>query len=314
MAPFTSKIEWPEGKRFAFTIFDDPDFQSKEIGKPVYDFLADLGFRTTRGVFPGVDLTPESDRKFTCMDPAHEQWLQSMQQQGFEMGWHGASPGTSKREQTAEALERFRLIFGDWPKTISQHYECKENMYWGDDRLSEASHRLIYNALTRWRNHHSFHGHVPGHELYWSDLCRQRVRYIRNFVFLDINTLAMCPYMPYRDPDRPDANLWYASTDGHNAESYVRMLSEENQDRLEGEGGACIMYTHFAYQFFENGQLHKEFRRLMERLAKKNGWFVPIGTLLDYMVEKKGVHTITARERSALERRWLYHKVRYGTA
>jgi hypothetical protein len=150
--------------------------------------------------------------------------------------------------------------------------------------------------------------------MYWSDLCRERVRYVRNFVFRELNTLGTCPYMPYRDPDRPDVNLWYASTDAHNSETFVRMLSEENQDRLEAEGGACIMYTHFAYQFFENGQLNQEFRKRMERLAKKNGWFVPIGTLLDYIGEQQGIHTITASERKALERRWLVHKTRYGTA
>ena len=315
MAPFTSKkIQWPDGKKFAFTAFDDPDFQTVELGKPVYDFLAELGFRTTRGVFPGVSLTPESEHNVTCLDPAHERWLLSLQKQGFELGWHGASPEASKRAQTEEGFERFRQIFGEWPKTISQHYECRENIYWGDDRLSEPSHRLIYNLLTRWRNHDAFHGHVPGHEMYWSDLCRERVRYVRNFVFREMNTLSACPFMPYRDPDRPDANLWYASTDGHNAETFVRMLSEENQDRLEAEGGACIMYTHFAYQFFENGQLNAEFRKRMERLAKKNGWFVPIGTLLDYLGEQKGIHTISPSERKGLERRWLIHKARYGTA
>jgi hypothetical protein len=316
MAPFTSesRIQWPNGKTFAFTIFDDPDFQTLDRGKPVYDFLSDLGFRTTRGVFPGVGSTPERDRAVTCMEPSCQDWLLSLQQRGFEMGWHGASPGTSKREQTAEGLERFRQIFGEWPKTITQHYECKENMYWGDDRLSEPSHRFVYNALTRWRNHNAFHGQVPGHELYWSDLCHQRVRYIRNFVFRDINTLAICPHMPYHDLDRPDANLWFSSADGHNAEAFVGMLSEENQNRLEAEGGACIMYTHFAYQFLQNGRLHGEFRRLMEQLSKKNGWFVPIGRLLDYIIEKKGPTTITASHRKALERRWLLHKIRYGTA
>src|SRR6201999_4038038 len=129
------------------------------------------------------------------------------------------------REQTIEGLERFRQLFGDWPKTVAQHYECDENIYWGDDRLTGFPHRLAYNALTGWRNHNAFHGHTPGHRLYWSDLCRERIRYVRNFVFMDINTLAACPAMPYRDLDRPDVNLWYASTDGHNAKAFIEMLS-----------------------------------------------------------------------------------------
>ena len=43
---------WPGGKSFAFTIFDDPDSQTLEAGREVYALLADLGFRTTKGVWP----------------------------------------------------------------------------------------------------------------------------------------------------------------------------------------------------------------------------------------------------------------------
>jgi hypothetical protein len=308
------EIRWPDGKAFVFTVFDDPDFQTVERGRPVYDFLASLGFRTTRGIFPGLESTPPSDHCFTCNDPAHRQWVLSLKERGFEMGWHGASQGTSIRERTAEGLERFRQYFGAWPCTGSQHYECKENIYWGDERLSSLPRRLVYNLLTLWRNHNVFHGHVPGHPHYWSDLCRERIRYVRNFVFADINTLTACPFMPYRDPGRPDVNLWYASTGGHNAETFVRTLSEQNQDRLEAEGGACIMYTHFAYQFFQDGQLNKEFCRLMERLSKKNGWFVPVGTLLNYIAGQRGPVILSPGQRQILERRWLMYKIGFGTA
>ena len=29
----------------------------------------------------------------------------------------------------------------------------------------------------------------------------------------------------------------------------VKALTEANQDRLEAEAGACIMYTHFGFRF-----------------------------------------------------------------
>lgn len=45
-------IPWPDGKRFAFTIFDDTDHQTLENVPPVYDFLSDLGLRTTKSVWP----------------------------------------------------------------------------------------------------------------------------------------------------------------------------------------------------------------------------------------------------------------------
>ena len=41
-------ITWPEGKRFAFSIFDDADKDRFTNTKPVYDFLEELGFRTTK--------------------------------------------------------------------------------------------------------------------------------------------------------------------------------------------------------------------------------------------------------------------------
>ena len=53
------RVQWPEGKAFAFTVFDDPDAQSYEDGRVVYSFLDDLGFRTTRGVWPGPAVNAE---------------------------------------------------------------------------------------------------------------------------------------------------------------------------------------------------------------------------------------------------------------
>jgi hypothetical protein len=92
------------------------------------------------------------------------------------------------------------------------------------------------------------------------------------------------------------------------------MLREENQDRLAEGGGACVMYTHFGHGYVRNGRLDPRFRRLMERLATMDGWFVPAGTLLDYLRERGAGRAITDAQRAELERRWLLHKVRYGTA
>jgi len=323
MAPSTSetslglaspRIKWPDGKAFAFTVFDDPDFQSVERGARVYEFLREHGFRTTKGVWPGDRSLPDSARRATCADPEYLKWVQGLQESGFEIGWHGAAPRTSLRAQTLAAFDVFRDLFGEFPKAMSQHYECRENLYWGDLRLTAGLHRFLYNLSTLWKNHRSFHGHVPGHLMYWGDVCRDRVKYVRNFVFADVNTLAACPFMPYHDPERPDVNYWYASSEGHNLAAFTRMLSEANQDRLEAEGGACIMYSHFAYGFVQNGTLNGRFRELMERLSKKNGWFVTVSELLDYIARNSAPVEFGPDRRAALERRWLMHKLRFGTA
>lgn len=115
--------------------------------------------------------------------------------------------------------------------------------------------------------------------------------------------------MPYHDAARPYVNYWFAASEGPNVDSFNAMMSEGNQDRLVREGGACIMYTHFASGFLEGGQISKRFKHLMQRLSKMNGWFVPAHTMLDMIVQVRGEHAITSTERQALERRWLWHKI-----
>jgi hypothetical protein len=319
MAPLTSEavrapagVAWPEGKRFAFTVFDDPDGETVENGRPLYDFLADCGLRTTKGLWPTTN-GPRQPRFDTCDFPAYRQWSQELQARGFEIGWHGAGPYTSSRAETLAGLERFEEYFGRGPVSMSQHCYCGENVYWGDQRVGGV-YRAVYNVATRWQGHNQFFGSQPGHPRYWSDICRQRLRYVRNFVYAEIDTLSVCPWMPYHDPLRPDVQAWFASAEGATARSYVERISEANQDRLEERGGACIMYTHFGRGFFENGALNARFRELTIRLSKKNGWFVPVSTLLDYLGETRGTTVLGARERRVLERRWLFHKIRFGSA
>ena len=53
--------------------------------------------------------------------------------------------------------------------------------------------------------------------------------------------------------------------------------------------------------------------QLMQRLAAKNGWFVPVANLLDYLRAQRGLHQLAAADRARLERRWLAYKLRVGT-
>lgn len=306
-------LAWPDNKTFAFTIFDDPDAQTIERGKAAYDLLADCGFRTTKAVWPVRGPGRPSDGAWTCEESEYLRWVLDLQARGFEIGWHGATLHTSSREETLAGLERFREYFGRYPAAMAQHFFCEENIYWGDQRVS-GFNRLVYNLLTRWRNRGRFFGDAAGHAYFWGDICRQRIKYVRNFVFGDINTLKACPPMPYHDPERPLVNYWFASSEGANVASFNERLREANQDRLEEEGGACIMYAHFAHGFCPKGVLDRRFRELMERLARKNGWFVPVSTLLDYLLEQRGPVVIDAGQRRALERKWLLHKVRFGVA
>lgn len=307
-------MQWPDSKAFAFTIFDDPDSQTLEKSRVVYSFLADEGLRTTIGVWPNAaDPSKASDCGETCANSDYVAWIRTLQRRGFEIGFHNATSHTSTREHTEAALDRFVELFGVAPVTMSNHYHAREAIYWGPDRLT-GSNRLLYNMLTRGANRNTSFGHRPADERFWGDLCKFRIRYVRNFVFGDINTLKMCPHMPYHDPTRPYVNYWYASSEGATITSCLDRLAEAEQDRLEEEGGACVMYVHFAHGFCENGKVHPRFKQLIRRLSRRRGWFVPVHTLLDYLSEQKKDASITRLERRTLERRWLLHKMRFGTS
>lgn len=301
-------VTWPEGRRFAFTVFDDPDGQSLETSRLVYSFLSDLGFRTTMAVWPLAPRRKVNSGGETCGNPGYLEHAQRLAGAGFEIAWHNAAPHDCRREETIEGLERFREYFGRYPVSMANHYN-QEALYWGDARLSGVR-RAIY-AL--WK-HDRYYGHAEGHPCFWGDLCRDRIRYCRNFVFADLNTLRACPWMPYHDPERPFVQRWFAASEGAQGPAFLKLLAERNQDGLEEQGGAAIAYTHFGHGFVENGRLNPGFRRLMERLARKNGWFVPASDILDHLAAQRGVFEMDAATRRKLEWRWLPGKILRGTS
>ncbi len=305
-------MNWPNQKKFAFTIVDDTDMATLENVKPVYDFLAESGFKTTKTVWA---LTPGQKAKFggmTCQDEEYLKWLYGLREQGFEIALHGATDHTSSREDTERAIKIFHRFFGDDDFLYCAHSGQKESIYWGKYRLTGVR-RMIYQLATLRRRDNHFKGHVEDDPLFWGDLCRKHVRYVRNFVYRETNTLKVCPEMPYHDPSRPYVNYWFASSDGDVIRSFRKLLSEKKQDSLEREGGLCIVYTHFAFGFCNNGKIDAEFARLMKSLSNRDGWFVPATTILDYLREQPGwVRNITPSRIRELEWKWLLTKCLHG--
>jgi hypothetical protein len=242
----------------------------------------------------------------TCENPDYLKWLLDIKARGFEIGYHLATYHTSDRAASLAGLRAFESMFGHMPKSHANHFDNAEAIYWGSARLSGIN-RLFYRLANRGRGD-AFSGHVEGDPLFWGDHCRDHITYVRNFVYRDLNTLKACPQMPYHDPERPYVNYWFASSDGGELPDFIRCVDESAQDRLESEGGAAIVYTHFGKKFYHNGELNRRFRELMTRLTNKNGWFVPVSELLDYLKDKGRGRNITTSERSRLERAWLRDK------
>ena len=76
----------------------------------MYSFLADLGFRTTIGVWPlDIRREPNSGGE-TCANPDYRAFLQELQRRGFEIGFHNSAPYSTTREETIEALDLFEQL------------------------------------------------------------------------------------------------------------------------------------------------------------------------------------------------------------
>jgi hypothetical protein len=304
------RLTWPQGKDFAFTAFDDTDLSTVENVGEIYALLRDLGFLTTKSVWPIRGTQASLAEGSSCEERAYLDWVLGIQEDGFEIALHNVTSHTAPRNDTIRGIESFRRIFGHWPYSLANHRGNSEALYWGDSRLTGLN-AAVYNSLRRLqRQDDHYEGEDEHGPLFWGDVCREKIKYVRGLTCRDINTLSFCDYMPYHDPMRPYVNLWFVATEGPNFGSFVSAISEASQDRLAAEGGACIIYTHFALGFLDRHRIQPRFAELMTRLSRMNGWFVPVHQLLDHLLEVRGQHTLTNGERNRLERRWLWEKIK----
>ena len=276
-------LTFPGGRRFAFTIMDDTDVATVKNVGPVYRLLDGLGLRTTKTVWPVR--CPEGSRNFseseTLEDEAYLEFVRWVASRGFEIAYHGATMESSRRERTERGLRRFAELFGAPPRVYANHANNQENLYWGADRFDDPVIRFLYSR-TRRAARESYQGHIEGSPWWWGDLAA-KMTYARNLTFSEINLGSINPTMPYRDPRRPAVPWWFSASDAEGVHEFNELIAPAAQDRLEREGGFCIVATHLGKGFAPNGVVHPDTTRLLTRLAAKPGWFVPVGELLDWL-------------------------------
>jgi hypothetical protein len=305
---------WPGGKPFGFTIVDDTDRSTLENTKPVYDLLVDLGFRTTKTVFPLEPRTKKAYPYGSLQDPRYREWILDLQQQGFEIAMHGVSDETSSRERIEQGLRLFSDVVGAGPRMHVNHVGQDDNIYWYADRLVGPP-RWIYQAAVRWKKRRTVSlGHDGRSPNFWGDIVQARIDYVRNFTFSEINTLKMDPWMPYHSDAHPYVKFWYSASQGTDCRRFKELVAERAQDRLASEGGCCILYTHFGFGYVKDGKLDADFARLMKRLAALGGYVAPASALLDVLRTRPGWKgRIGAMDLQRLQVRWLLEKLRIGT-
>lgn len=302
-------LEYPDGRRFAFTIFDDCDNSTVKNTRPFYDLLERLGFRTTKTVWAirSPDVHPNWAGSRTLADPEYREFTQELQLRGFEIASHGASMMSSPRDRTRWALEVFAETFGHYPRAFSNHGSNRENIYWFDARFRSGLLRTVY-ARTVGRHAGRSEGHRRSSPYFWGDLCRAHIDYARGFTFPAIDLFRVHRHVLYRDPGTRYVNYWFSACHAPDVATFNAVLAQ--QARL-ARGGLCIVATHAA-GLVHHGEVHPETRRLLEQLAGKCGWFVPVSTLLDYLRHHGFGGPIPPRERRMIEWRWLYHALRRG--
>ncbi|MGI8936731.1 MAG: hypothetical protein ACR2JF_00700 [Iamia sp.] len=305
------RVAWPGGARFAFTVFDDTDGMDLVNGPPVYRLLSELGCRITKSVWPVAPSRPTVPGGLTCDDPGYLRWVRDLAEEGHEVGLHGATSEPSPRARTRRALDRFTELFGHHPRIGADHGGNREALYWGPARLSGARGRLYRRATQLTRPERvAFEGHLPRSPYFWGDLCRQRIDYWRNFSFTAANLLRPCPVLPYHDPARPYVNWWFASTHAPTLEPFLDLVRPERLDRLEEEGGVCIVYTHFGTDFAPAGRLDPRFVGALRDLTERDAWFAPASEVLDHLRSQQATSLLTDRDRGRLERRWIADHLR----
>lgn len=309
-------MDWPGGKKFAFTIVDDTDNATVENTKPIYDYLLKKGIRTTKTVWP---FRPRGhyDGQSLC-DLHYRNWILDLKSSGVEIALHGVGDGFFSRKEIAEGIKIFKEILGYPPKIHCNHGSNPDNLYWWSKRFEwpfSAFYELAYRLKRRAPPPEG--GDAIDSSCFWGDYASREVTYVRNLTFASVDTLSRDSKMPYHDEKKPYVNYWFSSSDGHNIKLFNDLLSPMNLNKLQRNGGGCIVYTHFASGFVESdGSLNSEFKKRVDDLAARNAWFVPCGELLDYLRGTGHSRAVSSPYKLSLNVMWgverLKKTVKYG--
>ena len=307
--PPARTVEFPDGKRFAFSIIDDTDLATLERARPLYDIIHRAGMRTTKTVWP---LEPnakpdETNRGATLRDPAYREWIVDLQRKGFEIALHGVRGTSSERDTILDGLSEFKQVIGSYPRIHVNHALNRDNLYWGSHRWSFAPYRWAFGAARSY----DFAGHAPDSPYFWGDVARERIHYVRRNTFTELNLLRVSPWLPYRLPQMPYVNHWFDASDGSTIHAFDRLLADENLDRLEQEGGVAIVFSHLgAGSFTANGAPDPRFVSRINAVASRNGWFVPVSEILDHLARQPGWTTdMSFRGHLRLETKFLVDRL-----
>lgn len=298
-------IIWPSNKDFAFAIIDDTDNSTIENIKPVYDYLLSKGINATKTVW--VFKSRDEFSGQSLQDEKYLKFVNVLKNNGFEIQLHGVGSGCFNRDEILNGFEIFNEKIGYYPTIHINHANNPDCIYWGYKRFG-----IFIKLLQKFfnRNSHGYYGEVETSTHFWGDLCKEKIRFIRNRVFNGINTLKYDPQMPYIEKGKKFSNYWFSSSDGHTVEEFNNLITKRNVDKLKQQKGLCIVYTHFACGFVdEYGNLNNEFKERIDYLSIQNGWFAPASEILEFLASKKKSPYVYEFYKSITDLRWIVDRI-----
>ena len=305
--PASRSVTFPDGKRFAFSIVDDTDLASLERVRPLYDILYRHGLRTTKTVWvlESRELSNPTNQGDSLQDADYRAFILGLQDRGFEIALHGVRGGTSERTEISHGLAEFERMLGAGPRLHVNHAHNRDNVYWGAHRWSFPPLRWLYALALG----DEFSGHDSSSPFFWGDLVQERIEYVNQFTFSDINLLNVTSSFPYHLPDKPYVNLWFPTSNGGNLDEFEALLSADNLDRLEREGGVSLVYAHLGAGSFNRDDATR-FEDRIRDLVSRDGWFAPASEILDYLQAQPGWRAEPSwRERVRLEILFIWDKI-----
>ncbi len=300
-------LAYPDGKKFAFTIVDDTDMATLERLRPLYEILDRHGLRTTKTVWlkASNNAGHPANQGVSLSDPDYRDFIVGLQRRGFEIALHGVRGGDSLRQDTIDGFEEFKTLFGAYPTMHHNLSLNRENLYWGPHLYSTPMVRMAAGLAIK----HPFDGHDPSSGYFWGDLAKQHIKFVRRFTFPDINLYPLAASMPYHLKDKPFVNYWFPTSNGDRILEFDELLKAENLDRLEREGGVCIVYAHLGAGSFNRsgGPIpDPRFEERIKAVASRNGWFVPASTILEFLMSQEWwTGQMGWREQMKLEARFV---------
>lgn len=299
-----NNLTYPSGAEFAFTILDDTDDTTVTNGRPVYDFLNELGMRTTKTVW-AFDTPPENRGPYfageTLSSPEYLEWIHELVNKNFEIAFHNATMGTSTRKDTIRALDLIEAEFGHKIRLHCNHGQNLENLHWGADRYSSNIIRTAFSFAEKFRSYPRFEGNNPESPYYWSDVADERLTYMRAFAFRRLDGRDTPPGRPYLDLKKQNNILFFNTADAPDVSAFNNLVHRDSINKLRKKNGWAIISTHLGKGFYQDNKLNLEFKENMEYLASLPGHFIPVSQLLDFLRNETGGSEISKLERVNME-------------